>query len=404
LKDVDAKNLFDQNLDRLRSVAESITGRVDTGRLQSILFWTLTAAAIITVSGYASSGTPLLGDRALMEFNPVALIAFGGLIAASVLTTILHRQRMVAVIVLGVVGLLISLGFTMLSAPDLALTQLSVEIVTVVLIMLALFFLPQYTPAVSPRWKRMRDALWALLIGSGATMLTLSVLTRDVLPISDYFLENSVPGGGGTNVVNVILVDFRGFDTLGEIVVLAMAGLGVFTMLRKMKLHAWSEDQEGRPWDTGPRSLILESISRFLLPLTLLFAAFVFIRGHNLPGGGFIAGLVASLAIVLQYLASGIKWTSSRIRVDMHHVIALGLLFAMGTGLVSMFLGYPFLTSAFTYLKWPVVGKFEVASAMLFDVGVFLTVVGATVMILVELGKFNLERFRPESPEKGGDS
>ena len=180
--------------------------------------------------------------------------------------------------------------------------------------------------------------------------------------------------------------------------------VGVYSMLRKMKLHAWPKDQDGRPWDTGSRSLILESISRVLFPLTLLFAAFIFIRGHNLPGGGFIAGLVASLAIVLQYLASGIKWTSSRIPVDMHHVIALGLLFAMGTGLVSMFLGYPFLTSAFTYLKWPVVGKFEVASAMLFDIGVFLTVVGATVMILVELGKFNLQRFKPGSSEKGGDA
>ena len=90
-----------------------------------------------------------------------------------------------------------------------------------------------------------------------------------------------------------------------------------------------------------------------------------------------IAGLVAALAIVLQYLGNGIAWTSARIRTDMHKVIAAGLFFAIGTGLVSILLKYPFLTSAFTYLKWPVVGKFEVASAMVFDLGVFLVVVGA---------------------------
>ena len=202
-------------------------------------------------------------------------------------------------------------------------------------------------------------------------------------------------------MVNVILVDFRGFDTLGEIVVLSLAGLGVFSMLQKMSLHASLNDHAGRPWNVDERSLILQNVSRLLFPLMLLFSAFVFIRGHNLPGGGFIAGLVQSLAIVLQYLANGLTWMSSRIRTDMHLVIAIGLAFAIGTGLVSMFIGYPFMTSAFTYLKWPVVGKFEVASAMMFDLGVFLAVVGATVMILVELGKFNVHKVAIDISKKG---
>jgi multicomponent K+:H+ antiporter subunit A len=282
------------------------------------------------------------------------------------------------------------------------LTQLSVEIVTVVLLMLALFFLPQYTRAVSSRWRHVRDAIWAVGIGSGAALLTLAVLTRDLSPISGYFLENSVSGGGGTNVVNVILVDFRGFDTLGEIVVLSLAGLGIFGLLHKIRLHASETDFEGRLWSKDAHPVILQNLSRLLFPLMLLFAAFVFLRGHNLPGGGFIAGLVAALAIVLQYLGNGIEWTSARIRTDMHRVIAAGLFFAIGTGLVSILLGFPFLTSAFTYLKWPVVGKFEVASAMMFDLGVFLVGVGATVMILVELGKFNLLQAKPGSRTKGG--
>jgi multicomponent K+:H+ antiporter subunit A len=271
----------------------------------------------------------------------------------------------------------------------------------VVLLMLALFFLPQHTSGVSSHSRHVRDALWAVGIGSGATLLTLAVLTRDLSPISNYFVENSVSGGGGTNVVNVILVDFRGFDTLGEIVVLSLAALGIFGLLRKIHLNASANDLEGRPWSPDAHFVILQTLSRLLFPLMLLFAAFVFLRGHNLPGGGFIAGLVAALAIVLQYLSNGIEWTSARIRTDMHWVIAAGLLFAIGTGLVSIVLGFPFLTSAFSYLKWPVVGKFEVASAMFFDLGVFLVVIGATVMILVELGRLNLLQAKPGNHPKG---
>jgi multicomponent K+:H+ antiporter subunit A len=120
----------------------------------------------------------------------------------------------------------------------------------------------------------------------------------------------------------------------------------------------------------------------------LLVAVFIFLRGHNMPGGGFIAGLIAAVALISQYLANGISWTNQRLRMDMHAVIATGLLIAVVTGLVSIVLGYPFLTSAFTYLTWPIVGKFEIASAIAFDLGVFIVVVGVTVLILVELGKF----------------
>jgi len=133
----------------------------------------------------------------------------------------------------------------------------------------------------------------------------------------------------------------------------------------------------------------MQTLTRLLFPLMLLVAVFVFLRGHNLPGGGFIAGLVAAVALISQYLANGIDWTNARIKANMHIVIAFGLTAAVVTGVVAMLLSYPFLTSTFTYLKWPLVGKFEVASAMAFDLGVFLVVVGATVLILVELGKLS---------------
>lgn len=390
LAHLDARVAFNAVLGAITQGATIVTRQFDKGSLQHMIAWTLGIAALISVAGFLSMETPLFGDLELNNFDPVALIAFGGLMFASVLTVAMHRRRMVSLIMLGVVGLLISLGFAKFSAPDLALTQLSVEIVTVVLLMLALFFLPQYTKETSSRWRISRDMIWAAAIGLGTTLLTLAVLTRDLSPISGYFLENSVSGGGGTNVVNVILVDFRGFDTLGEIVVLSIAGLGIFSLLQNIRLHASVTDSKGRPWSGDAHPIILQNLSRLLFPLMLLFAAFVFLRGHNLPGGGFIAGLITMLAIILQYLSNGIAWTSNRIRPDMHQMIGAGLMFAIGTGLVAIGLGYPFLTSAFTYLKWPIVGKFEVASAMMFDLGVFLVVVGSTVMILVELGKFNL--------------
>ncbi len=293
---------------------------------------------------------------------------------------------------------MISLGFVKFSAPDLALTQLSVEVVTIVLLLLALYFLPQYTPRQADRLRLWRDGLLAAFAGIGVTLFTLSVLTRDYSTIAEYFLANSVPGGGGTNVVNVILVDFRGFDTLGEIVVLALAGLGVFAMLEGMKLPAPKNDIEGRLWNTDKHPLIMQTLTRLLLPLMLLVAVFIFLRGHNLPGGGFIAGLIASVALIVQYLANGIQWTSQRIKVDMHWSIGVGLLIAISTGLVAMGLGYPFLTSAFTHLHWPVVGEFEVASAIAFDLGVFLVVVGATVMSLVQLGKLSYASHHPNDP------
>jgi multicomponent K+:H+ antiporter subunit A len=311
------------------------------------------------------------------------------LIVASLLTVILHHKRLVALIAIGVVGLIVALGFVKFSAPDLALTQLSVEVVTIVLLLLDLFFLPQHTPQERSYIRFARDGVISVSAAVSVFFLAMAVLSRDYSPISGFFIENAKPGGGGTNVVIVILVDFRGFDTLGEIAVLALAGLCVFAMLEGLKLVAPSKDVDGLAWSHDPHPPIMQTLTRLLFPLMLMVAVFIFLRGHNLPGGGFIAGLIASVALISQYLANGIDWTNERLRIDMHRVIWIGLLIATLTGVVSMLIGYPFLTTAFTYLTWPVVGKFEVASAIAFDLGVFLVVVGATVMILVELGKLS---------------
>jgi multicomponent K+:H+ antiporter subunit A len=215
------------------------------------------------------------------------------------------------------------------------------------------------------------------------------MLTRDHDTIAWYFLNQSAMAGGGTNVVNVILVDFRGYDTLGEISVLALAGLGIYAMLTDLRLPGPACDASGRPWNWDAHPTIMAALTRLLLPLALLVSVFIFLRGHNQPGGGFIAGLITAVALILQYLTNGVEWTRSRLSANMHPVIGAGLLIGTLTGLASLVFGYPFLTSAFTHVHWPIVGDFEVASAIAFDLGVYLVVVGATLQILVHLGRMH---------------
>ena len=325
------------------------------------------------------------------------------MLAATVGTVLLHRQRLTALLLLSVVGLIVALTFVKFSAPDLAMTQLTVEVVTIVLLLLALYFLPAQTPAESSAGKHTRDLILAGAAGLGASALTWAVLTRPYDTIAGYFLENSVPGGGGTNVVNVILVDFRGFDTLGEITVLAIAAIGIYAMLEGLRLTAPENDADGRRWSWDTHPVIMAAFSRLLLPLALLVAIFVLLRGHNLPGGGFIAGLITAVALIVQYLANGTAWTQSRMSGDHQPpLIGMGLLLATLTGLGSWLFDHPFLTTTFSHVHWPLVGEFEIASAMLFDIGVFMVVVGVTLLILVRLGDvhdYNRTDHNPESKD-----
>jgi multicomponent K+:H+ antiporter subunit A len=399
---VDARAVYDGLLLGLYALAGGITRALDTGSLTRMLVLFFASAVVLGAAGLADSATPLTGSRSLLELDGVSLLAALGLVAASIATVLLHRQRLTALIVLGAVGLVVSLIFVKFSAPDLALTQLSVEVVTVVLLLLALYFLPQESPAESSTVRRIRDGVLAVAAGGGAAALVWAVLTRPYETIAGYFLDKSLPEGGGTNVVNVILVDFRGFDTLGEITVLAMAGLGIYAMLERIHLPGPETDAQGRPWNWDRHPAIMASLTRLLLPLALLTAVFILLRGHNLPGGGFIAGLVTAVALIMQYLANGVAWTHARLPANFHPVIGWGLGLALATGLASWVFGHPFLTSTFGHLHWPVVGEFELASAMAFDLGVYLVVVGATLLILVYLGQMHgASHPAPSAGERG---
>ncbi|MBK8962914.1 MAG: monovalent cation/H+ antiporter subunit A [Candidatus Competibacteraceae bacterium] len=393
---LEVKTLYNAWLEGLFEVAGALTRRLDTGSLQRLLGVVMLSALVLGVAGFGGGSAPLTGPRPLLPVDGVSLLVALGLVAATVGVVIWHRQRLVALILMGAVGLVVVLTFAKFSAPDLALTQLAVEMVTVVLLLLALYFLPQHSPLESTPLQRGAHLALAVAAGGGAAALTWAVLTRPYDSIAGYFLANSVPGGGGANVVNVILVDFRGYDTLGEISVLALAGLGIYALLERLRLDGPERDAGGRSWDTDTQPAIMAALSRLLLPLALLMAAFIFLRGHNLPGGGFIAGLITAAALIVQYLANGVAWSQERLPWEMPLFIGLGLSASAAAGLGSLLFGYPFLTSTFGHFHWPLIGDFELASAMVFDLGVYLVVVGATLSILICLGLLHrLERRAP---------
>ena len=386
----EAKVMYQACLSRLVSFSQFLTHGLHNGSLQRYLAFMVGAAIVIgSVTFFTNSHAA--GTRATLPASPLAILIWLLLLAACALVLMRHRQRLLALVTVGVIGLIASLGFIYLSAPDLALTQIAVEVVTVMLLLLALNYLPKDTPSESQVGRQWRDGVLAGLGGLGIGGLTWAVMTRDFTTLSSYYIEQSLPGGGGTNVVNVILVDFRGFDTFGEMIVLGIAALAIYALLdgalngpAGQRLDNWIPDQR-RSADTFP--LMMQVATRALLPLALMVGSYIFLRGHNAPGGGFIAALVVAIALIMQYMARGYHWAAQQMKVDYHGLIGAGVLIAAATGTAAMVVDYPFLTSAFEHFHLPVVGDFELASAMSFDLGVFLTVVGAVMLALANLSR-----------------
>ncbi len=378
--------IFEAAVQRLIKATLWLTLRLENGslqRYQALLILSALAMAAIGLTQLES----LTGERGQQPLDGMLFLGAGLMVFGAIGSALSHRWRLVSLLMLSVVGLSVSLTFVRFSAPDLALTQLSVEVASMILMILALFFLPQRPPLLVSGRRILRDLILATSLGLVVAMLNYALLTRETLTIADYFLRESVPGGGGTNVVNVILVDFRGFDTLGEITVLTLAGLATFKLLNRLRLFMPSGNIEGIRWSRHRYPLILSVVAQILLPLALLVSVYIFLRGHNQPGGGFIAGLITATALILQYMARGHDWTRERLPISYPIVAVSGLAVALATGLGSWLFGFPFLTSAFGHFHLPLVGEFELATAMLFDLGVYLAVVGATLMILINLGR-----------------
>jgi multicomponent K+:H+ antiporter subunit A len=387
---------------------------VGTERLQPqlriVVLLAMVAGGAVLWGNLRQAPQPLANDLSL-AFALMWLVGGGCAIGAAIMA---KYHRFAAVVLLGGAGVVTCLTFAWLSAPDLAVTQLLVEVVTTVLLLLGLRWMPkrlEEIPAdrlVPARLRRAQDFVIAAVAGTGLAGIAYVMMTWPLIPnVGDWFLRNAYYEGGGTNTVNVILVDFRAFDTFGEITVLAIVGLSVYALLRRFRPAPESVIIDGDgPDDAGMAHAMLvpSVIMRWMFPVLIVLAAYLFFRGHDLPGGGFSAGVTLSIAFLLQYLAHDVRWVEDRLTVLPIRWMGVGLLIAGTTGIGAFVFGYPFLTAHAQYVTLPVIGQVPAATALLFDAGVFALVVGAIVLMLVAIAHQSLrtarQRERDEAARK----
>ena len=416
------QRIFENLLARLSLLGRWSRRRLSTMRLQWQMLWLVCTAVLAGVLPLWLQGIKL-GDRGMLPLSPAFVLLWSvGILCALGTAWKAKYHRLTALIMLGGAGLCTCLTFLWFSAPDLALTQLVVEVATTVLMLLGLRWMPKrdkslHIPVLSAelraRSRRMRDLLLSLVAGGGMAWLAFAMMSRPFYDgASTFFLEHALSDGGGTNVVNVMLVDFRGFDTFGEIVVLGIVALVVYALLRRFRPARETldlpEQQRYVPGDLqtdlfNPRNagdtavgylMVPAVLVRLLLPFAALVSVYIFMRGHNEPGGGFVAGLVFSVALLMQYIISGTQWVEAHLPIFPRRWIGVGLLFALGTGMGSIVAGYPFLTSHTFHMTLPVVGDVHLASALFFDIGVFSLVVGATMLILTAIAHQSVRSHR----------
>ncbi|WP_073526634.1 monovalent cation/H+ antiporter subunit A [Pseudomonas fluorescens] len=404
-----------------------IEKRISTKRLQTQLFLLVLLAVIGAMIPMINSGLSW-GDRPKIP-GSIVFVTLWLLAIACALGAAWQAKyhRLAALTMVSVCGLMTCVTFVWFSAPDLALTQLVVEVVTTVLILLGLRWLPRRIEEVSPlpsslrkaRIRRLRDLLLSTVVGGGMALLSYAMLTRQTPnDISSFYLSRALPEGGGSNVVNVMLVDFRGFDTLGEITVLGAVALTVYALLRRFRPS--KESMELPPQQrqlapdvatdlVNPRQasdtalgfmMVPAVLVRLLLPIALVVSFYLFMRGHNQPGGGFVAGLVMSVAFILQYMVAGTQWVEAQMSLRPMRWMGFGLLSATLTGLGALFAGYPFLTTHTWHISLPLLGDIHIASALFFDVGVYAMVVGSTLLMLTALGHQSVRAHKPSNQPK----
>jgi multicomponent K+:H+ antiporter subunit A len=375
--------MFDAVQGTLVGAARRLDAALHTSWLHVHLRWFL--VAVLAVAGLQL--VPAFPWHALDHSRPgpvpVALLA--GVVVAVIGVVRTSGQPLTAIIVLGVAGLVVTLSFAWVSAPDLALTQLLVELVAILLLLVAL---PHFgTPPIDRRRLpgRAFDAVLSLGVGAFAMLGSWLLLSTDTSSISRYFLENSVTLAEGANVVNVILVDFRGFDTFGEVTVLAIASIGVLGLLDDLsRVRA-----PGRLSATTP--LLLQTVGKVLLNLALVTAVFLFLRGHNAPGGGFIAGLTAAVGFIFVYQVRSPTGDPVRRPASMVRWLAIGVALVAVPGIGATLLGKPFLTAGALHLTLPLVGELHLSSVMLFDLGVLVVVVAAVMAMLPTIGRIPMD-------------
>ncbi len=347
----------------------------------------------------AGSFRTLLGQ---IEPWPAALAGYHryfvvALCAAALAIVVFARNWLLELLALSVVGFLVSFFYVLYKAPDLALTQILVETAGLLLVLVFIMRLRRggHAERRGSAGRGYRGVRLLLALGAGAvtTLFLLVFQNGGVNPaIGDAVLAVTLPAAKGANAVNTTLIDFRGLDTLFEILVLAIATLGCLGLLMRRRVDApphpaVSDTGAGARAPVGD-SFILLAVVTFLFFLINVFAVYLFFRGHHRPGGGFIAGLCTALSFVMLGFVQGIETLHRFLRIDPMRLAAIGLLVAIASGLVGVFGGGAFLQHVHPYLKnVPLLGDVYLGTPVFFDLGVYLVVVGVVLKIVFPLVK-----------------
>ncbi|MBB3037862.1 DUF4040 family protein [Hoyosella altamirensis] len=326
------------------------------------------------------------------------------LVSAGVIGIVIARSRLAALALLGVVGFVVALLFFVLGAPDVGLTQLLVEVLTVVVAVLILRRLPRVFHTVS----KSRTALTAgiaVIAGTSAALATYTLTgRREISQAGEYFLQEAEEETGGTNVVNTILVDFRALDTLGELTVLGVAGLVIISVLDSSGLLRGDRDPRATELKDAPigsavgNTILARTVGRWLAPVLIILSLYLLIRGHDLPGGGFISALVGGAGFALAYLSAP-SAARAPIRLPYVGLIASGIGIATLVGVLG-FADGSFLRPLHYNIPLPGDAYYHFTTALIFDIGVYLAVVG---VILAALNRLGVEEtpaaYTPDAPD-----
>ncbi|MGB3303634.1 Na+/H+ antiporter subunit A [Gordonia sp. (in: high G+C Gram-positive bacteria)] len=404
---LNADRIYDRTLRSADSMSLWVTRNTQRGSLP------ITQGVILTTAVLLPIAALFLGRRQTLHirgFDTSEEIVIGLLMAAAAIATAVLRNRLAGLLTLGLTGYGCGALFAMYGAPDLALTQFLVESLTLVVFVLVLRKLPSEASSAMKTGHRTVRIIISVAFGAMLVVIGLyASAARSVEPLHVYLSDAAYEFGHGANAVNVLLVDIRAWDTLGEVSVLIVAATGVASMLFRNRRFGlvpratesalaerrndddfsnsrttWLRGSEMR--DPSQRSLILEATTRLVFPTLVVLSVYFFFAGHNAPGGGFAGGLVMGLALVLRYLAGGRYELGEAIRVEAGTILGAGLAISASTAATSLFLGAPALSSAVFKMTLPIFGDVKLVTALFFDLGIYLIVVGLVLDILRSLG------------------
>ncbi|MGP5219908.1 Na+/H+ antiporter subunit A [Arthrobacter rhombi] len=422
---LEAEQMYKWALNAVDEVSVWTTGRTQRGSLPFYLGVILLVALVVPAIAGLTNQTPL--PENIVWFDTPAQLIAGLCMIVGALAAIRANKRFLAVLMVSVTGYGMAFIFALQGAPDLALTQLLVETIVLVAMVLALRVLPPRLWTLNPTGHRTARAL--LGVGFGVAMIGIAaaaMASRTADPVSLSFPELAYFGGAGKNIVNVTLVDIRVWDTFGEITVLAVAATGVASLIfvrgRGDIRHRVGEAELGSVGRTRPqpggtraaaalatarhfaqsakdawlvagktlaperRSIIFEVIARLIFHTIIIFSVYLLLAGHNSPGGGFAGGLLAGLALTIRYLAGGRFELAEATPISPGTLLGLGLATSALSGVVPLVSGGDLFQTAVVEFALPIFGEQKFVTSTFFDIGVYLVVVGLVVDVLRSLG------------------